>query len=260
MSVGDGFDVRSLAVTYRNGHYVAAHRHSWAQLVYARSGVMDVTADRQLWFVPATRAIWIPAEVEHAITVRGDVALRTLYVSPERAQAARRGLEALEVKPLLRELIVHIVSVGMLDPTVAEHGRLAGVLMDLIAGARAMDLVLPLPADPRAARLAEQMRVRPADARTLELLASDAGASLRTMQRCFTEDTGMTVDAWRQKARLVYSAAALAEGARVSEAALDCGYQSPSAYIAAFRKQFGVTPGQFDSNGSPEHRTDREEH
>jgi AraC-like DNA-binding protein len=58
----------------------------------------------------------------------------------------------------------------------------------------------------------------------------------------------MTIDAWRQKARLVHSAAALAEGARVSEAALDCGYQSPSAYIAAFRRQFGVTPGQFEGS------------
>jgi AraC-like DNA-binding protein len=248
MSVGDGFDVRSLAVTYRNGHHVAAHRHPWAQLIYARSGVMDVTADRQLWFVPPTRAIWIPAEVEHEITVRGEVALRTLYVAPERAQAARRGLETLEVKPLLGELIAHVVSVGMLDPTVAEHGRLVGVLIDLTAAARGMDLVLPLPTDPRAARLAEQMRAHPADPRTLDVLASDAGASLRTLQRCFTEETGMTIDAWRQKARLVYSAAALAEGARVSDAALDCGYQSPSAYIAAFRKQFGVTPGQFDGS------------
>lgn len=250
MSVGDGFDVRSLAVTYRNGHHLKVHRHPWAQLIYARSGVMDVTADRKLWFVPPTRAIWIPAGVEHAIRARGEVALRTLYVAPERARAARRSsVEALEVKVLLRELIVHIASGGMLDPTVAEHDRLAGVLMDLIGAARGMDLVLPLPADTRAAQLAEQIRASPADARTLEVLASDAGASLRTLQRCFTEETGMTIDAWRQKARLVHSAATLAEGARVSEAALDCGYQSPSAYIAAFRRQFGVTPGQFESSG-----------
>lgn len=261
MSIGDGFDVRSLAVTYRNGHHVEAHRHPWAQLIYARSGVMDVTADRRLWFVPPTRAIWIPAGIQHAITVRGEVALRTLYVAPERAQAACRGLETLEVKALLGELIVYIVSVGMLDPTVAEHDRLAGVLMDLIAATRGIDLVLPLPVDPRAARLAEQMRVRPADARTLEVLASEAGASLRTLQRCFIEETGMTIEAWRQKARLVYSATALADGARVSEAALDCGYQSPSAYIAAFRKQFGVTPGQFeDSSFRQNSDRVREEH
>jgi AraC-like DNA-binding protein/quercetin dioxygenase-like cupin family protein len=248
MSVGDGFDVRSLAVTYRDGHRLEPHRHPWAQLIYARSGVMDVTTDRRLWFVPPTRAIWIPAGIEHAISITGEVALRTLYVAPDRAQAARRGLETLEVSVLLGELIVHIVSAGMLDPTAAEHDRLAGVLMDLIAAARGTDLVLPLPADPRAARLAEQIRASPADARTLEVLASDAGASLRTLQRCFTEETGMTIVAWRQKARLVYSAAALAEGARVSEAALDCGYQSPSAYIAAFRRQFGVTPGQFEGS------------
>jgi quercetin dioxygenase-like cupin family protein len=135
MSIGDGFDVRSLAVTYRYGHHLEAHRHPWAQLIYARSGVMDVTADRRVWFVPPTRAIWIPVGIEHAITIRGEVALRTLYVAPERAQAARHALETLEVNALLGELIVHIVSVGMLDPTVAEHERLAGVLMDLIAAA-----------------------------------------------------------------------------------------------------------------------------
>jgi AraC-like DNA-binding protein len=244
--VGDGFDVRSLAVTYRDGHHINGHRHPWAQLVYARSGVMDVTAERRVWFVPPTRAIWIPAEIEHAITVRGEVALRTLYIAPERARAVQRGLETLEVTALLGELILHVVSVGMLTPETAEHDRLAGVVMDLVVGARALDLALPLPVDPRAARVAEQMRASPADARTLDVLASDAGASLRTLQRCFLEETGMTVDAWRQKARLVYSAAALAEGARVSQAALDCGYQSPSAYIAAFRRQFGVTPGQFE--------------
>jgi AraC-like DNA-binding protein len=246
MSVGDGFDVRSLGVTYRDSHRVESHSHLWAQLIYARSGVMDVSTERRLWFVPPTRAIWIPAGIEHAIAIRGEVALRTLYVAPERSQSAQRSLETLEVRSLLGELIVHIVSVGMLNPTVAEHDRLAGVLMDLIEAARGTDLSLPLPADPRAARLAEQIRANAADARTLEALASDAGASLRTLQRCFTEETGMTIDGWRQKARLVHSAAALAAGARVSDAALDCGYQSPSAYIAAFRREFGVTPGRFE--------------
>jgi AraC-like DNA-binding protein len=41
------------------------------------------------------------------------------------------------------------------------------------------------------------------------------------------------------------SAATLAAGASVTQAALDCGYDSPSTYIAAFHKQFGVTPGRF---------------
>ena len=244
--VGDGFDVRSLAITYRDGHLMDLHTHPWGQLVYARSGLMHVTAGDRVWFVPPTRAIWIPPLVPHRIGVRGEVALRTLYISGERASSIARSVEALEVSPLLGELILHVLSLGMLDPTIPEHDRLASVLIDLIIAAPAIDLALPLPRDERALRLAERLRADPADKRDLDDLASEAGASLRTLQRCFSDETGLTIDAWRQKARLVHSAAALASGASVTAAALDCGYDSPSAFIAAFRKQFGTTPGRFD--------------
>ncbi|MBV9495232.1 MAG: helix-turn-helix domain-containing protein [Acidobacteria bacterium] len=41
----------------------------------------------------------------------------------------------------------------------------------------------------------------------------------------------------------------LAAGESVTNAALDAGYASTSAFIAAFRKTFGTTPGKMD--GSP---------
>jgi AraC-like DNA-binding protein len=244
MTVGDGFDVRSLAASYRDGHLLGAHTHPWAQLVYAKSGIMQVTAEGRVWFVPPTRAVWIPHSVTHEIVVRGEVALRTLYISAERAGDAR-SLAALEVCPLLSELIVHIVCIGMLDPKRPDHDHLAGVLMDLIATARAIDLVLPLPRDMRALKLARRIRANPPGSRDLEALAAECGTSLRTLQRCFADETGMTIEAWRQKARLVHGAAALAQGASVTDAALDCGYGSVSAFIRAFRRQFEVTPGSF---------------
>lgn len=243
---GDGFDVRSLAITFGHGYQTDDHTHPWAQLIYARSGVLSVMVAGVVWFVPPTRAIWIPPGVAHRIAMKGEVALRTLYVSGERAGQVKRGVEAFEVSPLLSELIVHILSKQMLDPRAPADDRLAAVLVDLIAAAPKTDLALPLPRDPRALRLAEQLRSEPAQRRDLEDLANDAGASLRTLQRCFAEEAGMTIDAWRQKARLVHAAAALAAGASVTTAALDCGYDSPSAFIAAFRKQFGVTPGRFE--------------
>jgi AraC-like DNA-binding protein/quercetin dioxygenase-like cupin family protein len=242
----DGFDVRSLSVTYRDGHLMDLHTHPWGQLVYAKSGVMHVTAEGRLWFVPPTRAIWIPQLVQHRVMVKGEVAMRTLYVSSERARQIVRKVEVLEISALLSELIQHIVSIRMLDPHIVEHDHLASVLMDLIAAAPAVDLALPLPRDERALRLAEHFQNNPADKRDLEALASEAGASLRTLQRCFTDETGLTLEAWRQKARLVHSAAALAAGVSVTIASMDCGYDSPSAYIAAFRKHFGVTPGRFE--------------
>jgi hypothetical protein len=48
---------------------------------------MHVTAEGRVWFVPPTRAVWIPHNVTHEIGVRGEVALRTLYI--KRAGGAR---------------------------------------------------------------------------------------------------------------------------------------------------------------------------
>jgi len=52
------FSVRGLAQTFRDGHRLDRHTHSWGQLVYAASGVMKVSTPQATWLVPPTRAIW----------------------------------------------------------------------------------------------------------------------------------------------------------------------------------------------------------
>lgn len=243
--IGDGFDVRSLASTYRDGASLGSHDHPWGQLVYACSGVMRVITQDSAWLAPHTRAIWLPARVSHRIVMKGETAMRTLYIAPERAVGLPDRVAVLEVTPLLSELIVHILGVGMLDPTRPDHDRLAGLLIDLLLQARPQDLVLPLPRDARAQALAERLHANPGGADSFFTLAKTVGASLRTLQRLFPEETGLTLEAWRQKARLIAAAGQLSAGASVTTAALDCGYDSPSAFITAFKRQFGVTPGRY---------------
>jgi AraC-like DNA-binding protein len=55
----------------------------------------------------------------------------------------------------------------------------------------------------------------------------------------------MTFGAWRQRLRLVRAVERLAEGAAVTDLALDLGYDSPSAFIAMFRRELGTTPGRY---------------
>jgi AraC-like DNA-binding protein len=243
----DPHDVRTLSLTYYDGYHVPAHCHDWAQLIWARSGLMRVIVGCKVWHVPPTRAIWIPARAQHEFSVKGEVAFRTLYVAEKRSRSVTRELGALEVSALLAELILHILYEKMLDPNAARHDRLAGVLVDLIVAAPAIDLVLPLPADARALRLATHFQSCPDDNSVLPDLARKFGASVRTLQRCFVGETGMTIDAWRQKLRLIASTEFLANGCNVTESALRCGYDSPSAFIAAFKRNFGTTPRQFGS-------------
>jgi AraC-like DNA-binding protein len=245
LSYGDGFSVRSAATTYPDGMRLHRHHHPWGQLAFCNSGVMRVVSDATVWLAPPTRAIWLPAGVAHEIVMKGEVATRFLYLSPELAARLPTEPQVLEVAPLLRELILHILRLRMLDPRRPEHGRLGSLLIDLLVEARPQDLALPLPGDRRARALAERLQASPAEAAPLATLARHAGASLRTLQRLFPAETGLTLEAWRQKARLIAAVAALSAGAPVAVTALDCGYESPSAFISAFKRQFGVTPGRY---------------
>lgn len=245
MSYGDGYLVRSAAATYPDGFRLDRHDHPWGQLAFCNTGVMRVVSDAAAWLSPPTRAIWLPAGVAHEIVMKGEVATRFLYVCPELAEPLTTTPEVLEVAPLLRELILHILRIRMLHPERPEQDRLARLLIDLTQQARRVDLVLPLPSDRRALALAEQLQEEPSSNAGLGDLARRAGASLRTLQRLFPAETGLTLEAWRQKARLIWSITRLSAGASVSTAAFDAGYESPSAFIAAFKRQFGVTPGRF---------------
>ena len=245
MSYGDGYLVRSAAATYADGSRLDRHDHPWGQLAFCNSGVMRVVSDAAAWLSPPTRAIWLPAGVSHEIIMRGEVATRFLYLCPELAEPLPPQPEVLEVAPLLRELILHILKLRMLHPDRPEQDRLARLLIDLLTQARRLDLVLPLPSDRRALALAERFQEAPGDGASLAELARRVGASLRTLQRLFPAETGLTLEAWRQKARLIWSISSLSGGASVTTTAFDCGYDSPSAFITAFKRQFGVTPGRF---------------
>ena len=69
--------------------------------------------------------------------------------------------------------------------------------------------------------------------------------SPKTFHRRFLSSTGITFGRWRQQARLLLSLEALAEGQPVLQVALQHGYESQSAFAAAFRRQFGVAPSSF---------------
>ena len=143
---------------------------------------------------------------------------------------------------LLRELILHISRIGALDRSKPEQARLVGVLLDQLATAQDVALDLPSPRDPRARRFAELVTRTPGDDTAIDKLARRAGASLRTIERCFLADTGLSVGEWRRRVRLFHAMRLLEAGTSVTEVALEVGYASTSAFSQAFARQFGRSP------------------
>ncbi len=237
--------VRCLALTVPPGHRVANHAHDWPQVVYAVRGVISVTTAAGGWVVPPMRALWIAAGVEHALAMRSRVEVRTLYIRPDVAPAMTSSCCVIDVPPLLRELIVFVVERGGLHSANDRDAALLRVLVDRLCVVPVRPLALPIPRDPRARRVAQAVLASPGRRVPLTALARGSGASARTVERAFLTEAGMPFGRWRQHARLHESIRLLGEGHAVTNVALQVGYNSPSAFVAAFRKCFGRTPSQY---------------
>jgi AraC-like DNA-binding protein/mannose-6-phosphate isomerase-like protein (cupin superfamily) len=241
--------VRSLATNYASGYRIESHQHPWHQFLYAISGAMTVATEQSSWMIPAGRAVFIPAGCAHAIRMWGMVEMRSLYLSPALTGFENVECRVVEVAPLLRELILRTVERMGLDSRTAHDSRIIGLLEDEIktamSEAKDSPLALPMPGDERALALARYVLEKPLIDDSVDGLAKQHGVARRTLERRFRDETGMSFGMWRQKARLLDSIRLLAEGKSVTDAALDCGYSSVSAFIAAFKGTFGYTPGRL---------------
>lgn len=238
-------EMTALLHDYARGHVVPWHFHEWDQVVYASQGVMTVQTWEGMWVVPTHRAVWIPAGVAHTIKMSGAVAMRTLYVRPKVAKGLPRACCVINVSPLLRELILDVCRCPALKTTVRRERHLINVILDQLETVQMVPLQLRSPGDARAKRFAEALLAEPGNKRPLAELCRWAGASKRTMERLFRDQVGMTVGKWRQQLRLMEAMRLLAEGAKVTHAALEAGYSTPSAFIAMFGKALGTTPRMY---------------
>ena len=240
--------VRCMATNLVNGYVIETHVHTWHQLLCARSGAMTVYGGNWSWIAPPGTAVLIPAGTSHSIRMWGDVAARSLYFAPwvETPALKLNECRVFSVTPLLREMILRVIDLGALDTRLPRHEALLSVLLDELNIEPDQKLGVPLPSDARALALASHILASPASDETLDQLSRRFGASRRTLERLFQMETGLSLGLWRQKVRMLHSVRILAEGQSVTTAALDTGYASVSAFIAAFRKTFGYTPGRFD--------------
>ncbi len=234
------------AIDMPPGRHVPAHRHAWGQLVYAVEGTVAVETAAGSWLVPPQRAVWVPPRIDHAVTATaGAAAFRSLYIDSETKTGLPDAPCVLEVEPLLRELIRAASDIPPDYPADGPEARLMAVVLDRLAAARPAPLHLPLPRDPRLDRVCAALIRDPADSRGLDAFAAEAGASARTLARLFQAELGLSFRVWRTRRRLLAAIERIAEGASVTAVAFALGYESPSAFVAMFRRETGTTPGRY---------------
>ena len=211
-----------------------------SRALFVLAGAIVIDDGGTSWVAPAGHALaMVPGRALRITAVRtSDIGVTTV--------GDRGGVDCrlFRISPLLAAIVLHddLEALG-------QHGRT--LLLNEMRRAEPADHRVRMPDDLRARRVAQALVDDPADPRSLENFANQAGASRRTLLRLFVAQTGLSFRQFRRQVRIYRSLAMLAEGAAISDAALAVGYESTPAFIAAFRAVLGHTPGHHPKTPGP---------
>ena len=238
---------------------VLPHQHDWAQLAVSTTGTVHLRVPHATFVVPPGRALWIPPQVEHAVTMVETAELRTLYIyqapgqcgpgADGSADAVWQRCRVLEVSGLLLALARDLSTTADdgAPPTGAQLQReqhVSALLLDEMGRAAQLDLRIDMPRDKRLRSLCEAVQHDPLAHDSLQAFAQDSGASLRTVARLFRQELGCTYQQWRQQVILAKAAQLAASGLAIGQIAAELGY-TPSAFSAMVHRAVGLSPARF---------------
>lgn len=229
------------------GVWFDTHEHPVHQLAWAARGVLSVRARGRTWVLPPGLALWIPAGTEHATGTTSAADMLGVYLPPKRSPIRWREPTVVVIDPLSRELLTYLSEHDGPTP-VRTHAE--ALLFDQLRPAPDVRVDVPHPVEDRAGQIAAALSRDPTDRRTLEEWGRVVGASSRTLARTWLAETGLGFARWRTRCRVHAALPLLADGTAVQVVARRVGYETPSAFVAAFRREVGVSPGSYFSSAS----------
>lgn len=244
--------IAAMAKSFAPGDTIALHAHPRDQVLYAIEGVMRVATQGEAWIVPPDRALYVPGGIEHGVAMKGQVEMRTLYILPHAAPDLPKSPAVLDISTLLKALILALLDEPIDYDEQGRGGLVAGLILDELSRAQQLQLVIPMPRDERLKRLCKALLDDPARGETLDGWAQEAGASPRTLSRLFTREVGLTFTQWRQRVRFHNAMEAIVRGEAIGNVANANGYDSTSAFSAAFKKVMGLSPSALGARRRPD--------
>lgn len=232
---------------YRDGLDVDLHWHfhEMHKLLYAFEGAIEVESTRGRNIVPRQLAAWIPAGVPHRTSLHG-IRWVSVFFPAGMLEDRERRVRTVAVSPLMREMMKE----AMRWPVNAPDSPVRGAFFEAMARlcgewiTREANLFLPASTDARVARVLDYT-TRHLELK-LEEICEHAGISMRSLRRHLKGETGMTWEVFRHRSQLLRAISLLGETDEpMSEIAMRCGFESPSAFAKMFRTEMGETPRDY---------------
>jgi hypothetical protein len=194
--------LRAFVEGYPHGGRIERHAHDFDQLTVISEAAAIVETDEVYVVHPCMQALWLPAKLEHSIFAPRAFRLHALYFEPGTMRTGadgHSGPQVLGLPALARELVLFLCETPRVSERGPRHAHALALLTELLADAKPDSFSLPRPRSERARKLADYLTAHPSDPRSLEIVAGEVGgASLRTFERLFLDETGLSLAVWRR--------------------------------------------------------------
>ncbi len=235
--------IRFKELDYIAGEILPVHEHEEGQVLFARAGIMEVKADRQLIIVPSSRLVWVPPGVGHSIRFRTDTKMRTAFIDPNVLDNTFERISIFQASGLFREIIIKIVEDNFCEKDY--KNLLESVLIKELSSLRSEPFSIKLPIDVRARRVADALLTDPSNSAKIDEWADLAACSAKTLSRLFVKETGLSFQLWRRHLRLLLIHELLEKGTSITTAAHAVGFSTSSALTEAHTQTFGFPPSKL---------------
>lgn len=244
---GAGIDARAYDVQAGYDEPLHVHPHE-ALLIYAQAGAYNLFTEDRVWALLPSRALWLPPGVPSGwqAGARSPVRLRPLHFpTPLPAQVPAEP-KVVAVSALLASVVDELRQLLQSgdDSDAATVAALKQVALHEVC--KSPGTAMPSVPQPGHAGLRRVTAMQLADLAVewpLTACADAAHMSVRTFCRSFPlEASGLTWPAWVRQARMMVGRQLIELGASVNQAAAQVGYESQSAFAAAYRRLHGESP------------------
>lgn len=221
---------------WKHDDYV--HSHQRYQLTYVEDGYQYFHIEQKIYLVPQNHVIWIPSNLKHRTTSEAKtVNLMIVLFKLDSDQDFYNDIHVFSAPPVLKEMLLYA----------SKWNKLLSIDEEKISFLKAMlnslphfcneneFLQIPVSADIRLRPVCNYINSNYQYNFDFENLAKMAKMSVRSLQRIFKQETGITLQKYVQLIRILKSIELIdSKQYTLSEIGYKVGYQSLSAFTSSY--------------------------
>ncbi|WP_223607924.1 AraC family transcriptional regulator [Chryseobacterium sp. OSA05B] len=214
------------------------HAHHRAQLTFVEEGYQYFHIDQKIYLVPQYHVIWVPSGKAHRITSEAKtVNLMVFLFKTVFKDDFYKDVHVFTVPPVLKEMLLYASKWNQLTEEDEEQDLFFRAILKSLPNfcKESSYLEIPVPSDVRLIPVCTYINSNFKYSLTADELAEKAQMSVRSLQRIFKSETGITLQKYHQLVRILKSIELIDTGQfTLSQIAYKVGYQSLSAFTSSY--------------------------